>query len=250
MKHCNRNKLTIEKIDPKVANDIVIENHYLHRGVYLAKNIAYGIKYDGKDGMGIAMFGYPIFRERRGLLGRDKPKRKCGNCERLKSRSHCVKCDMKTWVGHVTSSGFVCQGCKHDWVRHREPLSNGELVDLQRLWLPDDFPPGSESCAIGKTLRALPDDWKELTKKKARAVIAFADTEGGNTGVIYRAANFTKLGVVRGRRLNSGGKHGRWDKDKKGRGQQPGKGKIAFLRLLEPDLYMNWLKTTYASGGT
>ena len=48
---------------------------------------------------------------------------------------------------------------------------------MVRVWLPDSFPSGSESCAIGKAIRSLKRDWEPLTKKNPKAVITFADYE-------------------------------------------------------------------------
>jgi hypothetical protein len=53
---------TINKISHSMANSFVFEHHYLHRRLYIARNVSYGLF--AKDFcVGVCMFGYPVWRE-------------------------------------------------------------------------------------------------------------------------------------------------------------------------------------------
>lgn len=65
-----------------------------------------------------------------------------------------------------------------------------EVLELRRLVLVDDTPKNSESYFIGKTLRWL----KQNTQVKT--IVSYADPNYGHSGIIYRATNFTHVGMT------------------------------------------------------
>jgi len=196
---CDKNSLVLTRIPNRLANNLVVQYHYLHRPVYIGRNISYGVTYKDKEGLGVVMFGYPIFREKENLVGEDAP------------------------------------------------LQNGELVDMVRVWLPDSFPSGSESCTIGKGIRLLKQDWPMLTGKEAKAVITFADAEFMHYGTVYKASNFILMGYVKGRKAIAGSGHGRWGvAQRAGIGQTAGTKKYVFLYIIDKEkVDVNALRKTY-----
>ena len=74
------------------------------------------------------------------------------------------------------------------WKKYGE--SEEEVLELRRLVLIDDTPRNSESFFIGHTLRWL----KKNTKVKT--IVSYADPNYGHSGVIYRASNFTHVGMT------------------------------------------------------
>jgi len=73
-------------------------------------------------------------------------------------------------------------GCKSD-----------EIVEFARLFLASNIP-HTASCAIGKTIRRIKQDWaREFPDAKpVRAVVSWSDSEY-HVGTVYKAANFTWL---------------------------------------------------------
>ena len=64
------------------------------------------------------------------------------------------------------------------------------VIELNRLCCIDDTPKNTESYFIGKTLNWL----KHNTKY--RLVLSYADLAQGHEGIIYKASNFTNLGMT------------------------------------------------------
>lgn len=200
--------LRVERIDNHIANDIVKREHYLHRKIYLGRNVSYGVTCPSCDGTGVLMFGYPVFHTKKYLLGPD------------------------------------------------EPLRNGELVELCRVWLPDAMPKNSETAAIGRAIKQLRRDWPELHNDGTRrwlpypkAIISLADTEFSHQGTIYLAANFKYLGWTKGRKATPGKGQGRWTNAKKeGVGQKPGECKNVYLLLLDHTTWIDWDKLEHTYG--
>lgn len=64
-------------------------------------------------------------------------------------------------------------------------------IELRRLCCIDDTPKNTESYFIGRTLRI-------LKKLGYRRVLSLADPTFGHVGTIYRASNFTYMGLERG----------------------------------------------------
>jgi len=85
------------------------------------------------------------------------------------------------------------------WSRRKgmiPPLKNGEVIELSRVCLLDVAPKNSESCAISRSLKKLPKDWKAMTGIKPKLVVSYADkAEQGHTGTIYKATGFKVIGV-------------------------------------------------------
>lgn len=88
-------------------------------------------------------------------------------------------------VGAMIYGGFAMANA---WKKYGD--SDQEVMELRRLVLIDDTPRNSESFFIGKTLRWL----KKHTDVKV--VVSYADPNYGHSGVIYRASNFTHVGMT------------------------------------------------------
>lgn len=92
------------------------------------------------------------------------------------------------------------------------PLRADEVIELARMWLDDDCPKHSETCALGKTLRELRRDWYQKYSRGIKAVISFSDLEYGYEGTIYKGANFRNCGFARSARFaDAGMKYSRTD---------------------------------------
>ena len=73
------------------------------------------------------------------------------------------------------------------------PIANipiDEVLEFARLWLRSNIP-NSASCAIGKSLRRIKNDWMTSypDSKEPRLVVSWSDTTR-HKGTIYKAANF------------------------------------------------------------
>jgi len=60
-------ELIVESISHSQANEFVFHHHYLHRRLYIARNVSYGL-YAGGFCVGVAMFGYPVWTTYQGLV--------------------------------------------------------------------------------------------------------------------------------------------------------------------------------------
>ena len=81
------------------------------------------------------------------------------------------------------------------------PEAPEKVLELRRLACIDDTPKNAESFFVSKTLKWL----KKNTDYKV--IISYADPEQGHTGVIYKASNFTLVGMTHpGTALEYGGK--------------------------------------------
>ena len=100
--------------------------------------------------------------------------------------SHCFGLyDEETLVGAMLYGGLAMANA---WKKYGE--SEAEVLELRRLVLIDDTPRNSESFFIGHTLRWL----KRNTQVKT--IVSYADPNYGHSGVIYRATNFTHVGMT------------------------------------------------------
>ena len=54
------NDFTITTVPHSFANEFVVKHHYLHRQLYIARNVSYGL-YAKSYCVGICMFGYPVW---------------------------------------------------------------------------------------------------------------------------------------------------------------------------------------------
>ena len=66
---CNKDNISLEVIGNHFANYMVQKYHYLHRKIYIGRNISYSIKHSQLEDIGIIMFGYPIFHKNKHLVG-------------------------------------------------------------------------------------------------------------------------------------------------------------------------------------
>ncbi len=92
-----------------------------------------------------------------------------------------------------------------------------EAVELCRGYFIDAAPSNIESCAIGKILRLLPNDWYKNFSAMKKVVILYQDIDAKQQGIVYRALNFKPYAFcVRARhytepkRGNSSGKKILW----------------------------------------
>jgi len=69
--------------------------------------------------------------------------------------------------------------------------AESEVLELRRLVLIDNCGRNSESRVIGYCLR-----WIKRNLPAVRVVVSYADPMHGHTGIIYRASNFTMVGVT------------------------------------------------------
>lgn len=70
-------------------------------------------------------------------------------------------------------------------------VPSDELLEFARLFLAQNIP-HTATCAIGKTLRRVRQDWSRLfpDAKMPRLVVSWSDTEY-HKGTVYKASNFT-----------------------------------------------------------
>ena len=95
-------------------------------------------------------------------------------------------------------------------------VPSDELVEFARMYLHQNIP-HTASCAIGKTLRRIQQDWANIypDAKTLRLVVSWSDTEY-HKGTIYKAANFEFL------RRTKGQPHGNKAGSKRGERAQHG----------------------------
>ena len=79
-----------------------------------------------------------------------------------------------------------------------EDVPSDELVEFARLYLHSNIP-HTATCAIGKTLKRIVQDWATLypESKPIKLAVSWSDTEY-HKGTIYKAANFKWLKRTRG----------------------------------------------------
>lgn len=68
--------------------------------------------------------------------------------------------------------------------------SKDEVIELRRLVCIDDTPKNTESYFIGQTLKWL------IKNTEVKTIVSYADPEYGHEGVIYKATNFTHVGMT------------------------------------------------------
>ena len=64
--------------------------------------------------------------------------------------------------------------------------------EFDRMWLSDDMPKYSETITL-----SLLHHYLRLAHPEVKVLISYADTSAGNTGTIYRAANYTLNGRLK-----------------------------------------------------
>ncbi|MFC1967311.1 hypothetical protein ACFLV2_01525 [Chloroflexota bacterium] len=91
------------------------------------------------------------------------------------------------------------------WIQVAEPFGTqltkslqtfhiNEAVELCRGYFIDDAPKNIESCAIGKMLRRLPNDWFREYKTTKKIGIIFQDINADQKGIVYKALGFKPYG--------------------------------------------------------
>ena len=95
-------------------------------------------------------------------------------------------------IGAMIYGDISMQGV---WKKYAE--QKDDVIELKRLCCIDDTPKNTESYFIGKTLRWLKKNTNILT------VISYADTTHNHTGVIYKASNFTHIGMTQAGKMIS-----------------------------------------------
>lgn len=88
-------------------------------------------------------------------------------------------------VGAMLFGKLGMAGC---WKKYAD--SADKVIELRRLCCIDDTPPFSESFFIGAALR-----WLKANTQYA-VVVSYADPNHGHQGTIYKASNFTYLGIT------------------------------------------------------
>ena len=69
-----------------------------------------------------------------------------------------------------------------------------EVVELCRGYFIDSAPANIESCAIGKILRLLPNDWYKSFGIIKKLAIIYQDLDAKQRGIVYRALGFKCYG--------------------------------------------------------
>lgn len=67
-----------------------------------------------------------------------------------------------------------------------------EVREFDRMWLSDKMPKYSETIVLSLLHRYI-----RIAYPKIKALISYADTTVGNTGTIYRAANYIQIGNIK-----------------------------------------------------
>lgn len=82
-------QLTVKRIEHTTANNFVLHHHYLHRKIYIARNVSYGIYAYGYL-VGVCMFGFPVWTTYPGLCPPYNPAQ-CPELIRLSTVSNLPK---------------------------------------------------------------------------------------------------------------------------------------------------------------
>lgn len=79
-------------------------------------------------------------------------------------------------------------------------LDKWQVLVLSRMWLHDDLPRNSETCAMGKIWKQIQRDWlthhPPVNNEKPyhiRLIVSWSDLGAGHDGCVYRAANFKEI---------------------------------------------------------
>lgn len=73
-----------------------------------------------------------------------------------------------------------------------EGISTDNIREFDRMWLSDEMPKYSETIVL-----SLLEHYLRLSHPEIAVLITYADTSAGNTGTIYRAANYQYVGKVK-----------------------------------------------------
>lgn len=166
-----RNRISVERCNLKWAQELVTENHYLHKPVdRRAMPFAYEIALDEKA-IGTIIMAIPHWNRQRDLFTTQD---KWIGGEKHLPTAWQVLCISRLWI---EPSVQVKQ-------------SNGHASNIG-------------SCAIAKMLRRVQRDWIEHHPPvfpelpyHLKLILAHADLGVGHEGIVYSAANFTRWGMT------------------------------------------------------
>ena len=68
-------------------------------------------------------------------------------------------------------------------------IKKGEVLELTRLWIDDDYGKNTESYVIGQSFR-----WLKSNSSDTKVLISYSDPEQGHSGTIYQATNWLYQG--------------------------------------------------------
>ena len=107
----------------------------------------------------------------------------------------------RTRVGRQINYAVLIDGVVDGVITYAYPFTSstivgvppGEVIEFARLYLHQNIP-HSATCAIGKSLRRIVEDWRRKfpDAKRPRLIVSWSDTEY-HKGTIYKAANFKLL---------------------------------------------------------
>src|SRR5574341_1738531 len=143
------------------------------------------------------------------------------------------------WMTRVRRSRRISyevwyNGVRVGWIQCADPFGTklakplqvfdiNEAVELCRGYFYDDAPSNIESCAIGKVLRQVPNQWYKDFKVIKKVALIYQDIDVAQKGIVYRALGFVPYAKCLRARHYSAPKHG----DSKGQ-------KILWARSLSP----------------
>lgn len=103
-------EMSVGTIHHSLANDFVARHHYLHRKLYIARNVSYGL-YARQWLVGVCMVGYPVWLTYPGLV----PPLRVEECPEL------LRLATMDGLPKNTESWFVSRCLRHmrqeDWIR-------------------------------------------------------------------------------------------------------------------------------------
>ena len=67
----------------------------------------------------------------------------------------------------------------------------GKTLELSRLWIDDDIPKNAETWFIGKAVKYIKNNFKDIMY-----LVSYADPSAGHQGTIYKAANWIFDGMT------------------------------------------------------
>lgn len=95
--------------------------------------------------------------------------------------------------GKISGAMQIGYGIRpHIKTERNEVLDYHCVREFDRMWLSDSMPKYSESVCL-----SLLHHYLKVTHKEIKYLISYADTSIGNTGTIYKAANYDLIGVLK-----------------------------------------------------
>lgn len=93
---------------------------------------------------------------------------------------------MVVWYGGKVNGALSCGYGIRPAIK--EGFNPDEVREFDRMWLSDDMPKFSETIVL-----SLFHHYLRAAHPEVKVLISYADTSVGNTGTIYRAANYTLI---------------------------------------------------------